>query len=125
MIKQKVIVLWLRQYFYAICNTFPFAQIRRFVKSYKKFAAPLKRLEAIAEDAELTDKSQSELKKLGELLRERCLQAVSENQENQEGEDNKGTVSLYSLHLTSQLVKVQTLYTAVLTCYIAFLLNRL
>ncbi|XP_034241206.1 chromodomain-helicase-DNA-binding protein 1 isoform X3 [Thrips palmi] len=67
------------------------AEIRRFVKSYKKFAAPLKRLEAIAEDAELTDKSQSDLRKLAEVLRERCLQAVSENQENQEGEDNKGS----------------------------------
>jgi len=75
-------------------NTVSYSQIRRFVKSYKKFAAPLKRLEDIAEDAELTDKSQSDLRKLGELLRERCLQAVSENQENQEGEDSKGAASL-------------------------------
>ncbi|KAK3920680.1 Chromodomain-helicase-DNA-binding protein 1 [Frankliniella fusca] len=67
------------------------AEIRRFVKSYKKFSAPMKRLEAIAEDAELTDKSQNDLRKLAELLRERCLQAVSENQENQAGEDNTGS----------------------------------
>ncbi|XP_026286937.1 chromodomain-helicase-DNA-binding protein 1 isoform X2 [Frankliniella occidentalis] len=67
------------------------AEIRRFVKSYKKFSAPMKRLEAIAEDAELTDKSQSDLRKLAELLRERCLQAVSENQENQAGEENTGS----------------------------------
>ncbi|KAJ1526021.1 hypothetical protein ONE63_009194 [Megalurothrips usitatus] len=73
-------------------------EIRKFVKSYKKFSAPLKRLEAIAEDAELTDKSQSDLRKLAELLRERCIQAVSENQENDAGEGNsgkqKGRVSL-------------------------------
>lgn len=60
------------------------------MKSYKKFSAPMKRLEAIAEDAELTEKSQNDLRKLAELLRERCLQAVSENQENEAGGENTG-----------------------------------
>ncbi|KAL1110510.1 hypothetical protein AAG570_008038, partial [Ranatra chinensis] len=48
------------------------ADIRRFVKSYKKFPAPLKRLEAIACDAELQEKPLADLRKLGEMLRQRC-----------------------------------------------------
>lgn len=47
-------------------------QIRRFVKSYKKYSAPLKRLEDIACDAELQEKPLADLKKLGEMLRDRC-----------------------------------------------------
>ncbi|XP_077296333.1 chromodomain-helicase-DNA-binding protein 1 [Arctopsyche grandis] len=47
-------------------------EIRRFVKSYKKFSAPLKRLEDVACDAELQEKPLADLKKLGETLRDRC-----------------------------------------------------
>ena len=61
-------------------------QIRRFVKSYKKFAAPLKRLEAVACDAELQEKPLAELRKLGELLRERCASSITENQAQKENE---------------------------------------
>uniref|UniRef100_A0A669DBE4 Chromodomain helicase DNA binding protein 1 n=1 Tax=Oreochromis niloticus TaxID=8128 RepID=A0A669DBE4_ORENI len=42
------------------------AEIRRFVKSYKKFGGPLERLDAIARDAELVDKSEHDLKRLAE-----------------------------------------------------------
>uniref|UniRef100_A0A674E7P8 Chromodomain helicase DNA binding protein 2 n=1 Tax=Salmo trutta TaxID=8032 RepID=A0A674E7P8_SALTR len=44
------------------------AEIRRFIKAYKKFAAPLERLECIARDSELVEKSQADLKRLGELI---------------------------------------------------------
>uniref|UniRef100_A0A8C1QAR7 Chromodomain helicase DNA binding protein 2 n=1 Tax=Cyprinus carpio TaxID=7962 RepID=A0A8C1QAR7_CYPCA len=44
------------------------AEIRRFIKAYKKFGAPLERLEAIARDSELVDKSIADLKRLGELV---------------------------------------------------------
>uniref|UniRef100_A0A674E4I9 Chromodomain helicase DNA binding protein 2 n=1 Tax=Salmo trutta TaxID=8032 RepID=A0A674E4I9_SALTR len=44
------------------------AEIRRFIKAYKKFGAPLERLEGIARDSELVDKSQADLKRLGELI---------------------------------------------------------
>ncbi|XP_046403987.1 chromodomain-helicase-DNA-binding protein 1 isoform X3 [Ischnura elegans] len=54
------------------------AEIRRFVKSYKKFAAPLRRLEAVACDAELQEKPLAELRKLGELLKQRCSLAMNE-----------------------------------------------
>ncbi|XP_066591256.1 chromodomain-helicase-DNA-binding protein 1 isoform X2 [Prorops nasuta] len=53
-------------------KSFTDVEIRRFVKSYKKFAAPLKRLDEIAADAELQEKPMSELKYLGEQLKARC-----------------------------------------------------
>jgi len=61
-------------------------QIRRFVKSYKKFPAPLKRLEAVACDAELQEKPLAELRRLGELLRERCTASMTELQAQKENE---------------------------------------
>ncbi|KTF84689.1 hypothetical protein cypCar_00019102 [Cyprinus carpio] len=42
------------------------AEIRRFIKSYKKFGGPLERLDAIARDAELVDKSEHDLRRLAE-----------------------------------------------------------
>uniref|UniRef100_A0A4W5MB02 Chromodomain helicase DNA binding protein 2 n=1 Tax=Hucho hucho TaxID=62062 RepID=A0A4W5MB02_9TELE len=51
------------------------AEIRRFIKSYKKFAAPLERLECIARDSELVEKSQADLKRLGELIHNSCVTA--------------------------------------------------
>ncbi|XP_069683280.1 chromodomain-helicase-DNA-binding protein 1 isoform X2 [Periplaneta americana] len=61
-------------------------EIRRFVKSYKKFSAPLKRLEAVACDAELQEKPLAELRRLGELLRERCTTSMTEVQAQKENE---------------------------------------
>ncbi|XP_005103678.1 chromodomain-helicase-DNA-binding protein 1 isoform X2 [Aplysia californica] len=55
------------------------AEIRRFVRSYKKFAAPLKRLDAIAEDAELQEKSEAELKRLIEHLKKSCEEAMKDH----------------------------------------------
>uniref|UniRef100_A0A8C2H523 Chromodomain helicase DNA binding protein 2 n=1 Tax=Cyprinus carpio TaxID=7962 RepID=A0A8C2H523_CYPCA len=55
------------------------AEIRRFIKAYKKFGAPLERLEAIARDSELVDKSIADLKRLGELVHNTCVTAVCVN----------------------------------------------
>lgn len=55
------------------------AEIRRFVKAFKKFPAPLKRLEAVACDAELQEKPLADLKKLGETLQERCRKSMEES----------------------------------------------
>lgn len=55
------------------------AEIRRFIKSYKKFPAPLKRLEAIAGDAEMNEKPMNEIKKLAERLHERCVAFMVEH----------------------------------------------
>jgi chromodomain-helicase-DNA-binding protein 1 len=63
-------------------------QIRRFVRSYKRFAAPLKRLEAVACDAELQEKPLAELRKLGESLKERCIKSMEEYQTVKENETN-------------------------------------
>uniref|UniRef100_A0A1B0FRK9 Chromodomain-helicase-DNA-binding protein 1 n=1 Tax=Glossina morsitans morsitans TaxID=37546 RepID=A0A1B0FRK9_GLOMM len=57
------------------------AEIRRFIKSYKKFPAPLMRLEAIACDAELQEKPLAELKRIGEMLHDRCVQFLEEHKE--------------------------------------------
>uniref|UniRef100_A0AAQ5Z734 DNA helicase n=1 Tax=Amphiprion ocellaris TaxID=80972 RepID=A0AAQ5Z734_AMPOC len=51
------------------------AEIRRFIKAYKKFGSPLERLEAIARDSELVDKSIADLKRLGELIHTSCVAA--------------------------------------------------
>ncbi|XP_078252560.1 chromodomain-helicase-DNA-binding protein 1 isoform X1 [Rhinoraja longicauda] len=54
------------------------AEIRRFIKSYKKFGGPLDRLEAIARDAELVDKSEVDLRRLGEMVHNGCIKALRE-----------------------------------------------
>ncbi|XP_065334044.1 chromodomain-helicase-DNA-binding protein 1 isoform X2 [Cloeon dipterum] len=59
-------------------KNFTDAEVRRFVKSFKKFSAPLKRLESVACDAELQEKSMSDLKKLGETLKDRCNKMMAE-----------------------------------------------
>lgn len=56
------------------------------MKSFKKFSAPLKRLEAVACDAELQEKPLAELRRLGELLRERCASSMTEQQAQKENE---------------------------------------
>lgn len=55
-------------------------ELRRFIKSYKKFPAPMKRLEEIACDSELQEKPLAELKKLAQQLHERCLAFMEEQQ---------------------------------------------
>ncbi|CAH2274323.1 chromodomain-helicase-DNA-binding 2 isoform X1 [Pelobates cultripes] len=57
------------------------AEIRRFIKAYKKFATPLERLECIARDAELLEKSVADLQRLGELLHNSCTSAMQEFEE--------------------------------------------
>ncbi|GFU37045.1 chromodomain-helicase-DNA-binding protein 1 [Nephila pilipes] len=63
------------------------AEIRRFLKSYKKFPSPLKRLDAIAMDAELQEKPFSDLKKLGELTKTSCDKAMKEHLDKTENEE--------------------------------------
>ncbi|KAK9967910.1 hypothetical protein ABG768_002273 [Culter alburnus] len=55
------------------------AEIRRFIKSYKKFGGPLERLDAIARDAELVDKSEHDLRRLAETVHNGCLRTLREN----------------------------------------------
>ncbi|XP_032571740.1 chromodomain-helicase-DNA-binding protein 1 isoform X1 [Drosophila sechellia] len=57
------------------------AELRRFIRSYKKFPAPLHRMEAIACDAELQEKPLAELKRVGEMLHDRCVQFLHEHKE--------------------------------------------
>lgn len=70
------------------------AEIRRFIKSFKKFGRPLTRLDAISCDAELSEKSEGDLKKLAQMLLNGCEQAMEEqnNKVKQEEEaSNDGT----------------------------------
>lgn len=46
------------------------------MKSFRKFASPLDRLLAVAGDAELQEKPMGDLKKLGELILQRCQEAL-------------------------------------------------
>ena len=56
------------------------AEIRRFIKSYKKFPMPLTRMDDIGEDAELADKAVSDLVDLGRLLRQKCMEALEDQE---------------------------------------------
>ena len=51
-------------------------EIRRFIKSYKKFPMPLTRMEDIAEDSDLAEKSVQDLLDLGRLLRQKCIESL-------------------------------------------------
>ncbi|XP_055853266.1 chromodomain-helicase-DNA-binding protein 1 [Episyrphus balteatus] len=57
------------------------AELRRFIKSYKKFPSPLDRLEAIACDAELQEKPLAELRRIGQMLHDRCVQFLEEHKD--------------------------------------------
>ena len=70
-------------------NGFTDAEIRRFIKSYKKFPMPLTRMEDIGEDSELADKPSSDLVDLGRLLRQKCEEAME-----QDSDSNKKTESV-------------------------------
>ncbi|VDK70521.1 unnamed protein product, partial [Cylicostephanus goldi] len=55
-------------------------EVKRFVRSFRKFAMPLERLEALAQDAELEEHSAEELRKLAEALLEACEKAEAEHE---------------------------------------------
>lgn len=65
-------------------RNFTDVEIRRFLKSFRKFPAPLKRLDAVAGDAELQEKPLTELTKLGELILSRCQEAVESHKTGQD-----------------------------------------
>lgn len=65
------------------------SEVRRFVKSFKKFPNPMKRLESIAIDAELQEKPMADLKRIAEALQTGCETAVKEHIEKlNENEDS-------------------------------------
>ncbi|CAD5210016.1 unnamed protein product [Bursaphelenchus xylophilus] len=68
-------------------------EVRRFMKSYRKFAYPLERLDSIAQDAELEDRSKSELSELAEEIKNRCIVATenysNESKPEEENENGK------------------------------------
>ncbi|BFZ01650.1 hypothetical protein BsWGS_04689 [Bradybaena similaris] len=92
------------------------AEIRRFVKSIKKFPAPLKRLDAIAEDAELPEKSEADLRRLAEFLKRTCEEAIREHnqklQENVTPEATKKPNKGPSFKIGSVCVNAQSLVKA-------------
>ncbi|XP_076103177.1 chromodomain-helicase-DNA-binding protein 1-like isoform X1 [Mytilus galloprovincialis] len=68
------------------------AEIRRFIKSFKKFGRPLTRLDAIACDAELQEKSEGDLKKLAQILMSGCEQSLDEHNHNKVKQDEEASV---------------------------------
>ncbi|XP_030561881.1 chromodomain-helicase-DNA-binding protein 1 isoform X1 [Drosophila novamexicana] len=99
-------------------NGFTDAELRRFIRSYKKFPAPLQRLEAIACDAELQEKPLAELKRIGEMLHDRCVQFLDEHkeeeiktvkEEDQQGNKQRRTRATYSVKLGGVSFNAKTL----------------
>lgn len=60
------------------------------MKSYKKFPEPLKRLEAVACDAELQEKPLADLRKLGTYLREQCVTVMNEMKNSDQAQGDEG-----------------------------------
>lgn len=59
-------------------------EVRSFIKSFKKFANPMKRLEAIALDAELQEKPLPDLQRLGNELMQGCENALNAPKEEED-----------------------------------------
>ncbi|CAB3408740.1 unnamed protein product [Caenorhabditis bovis] len=59
-------------------GSFTATEIKRFIKTVKKFSHPLERLEALAQDAEIEEHSSDEIKKLTEQFLEACKKASEE-----------------------------------------------
>jgi hypothetical protein len=65
-----------RSHMELILNEFTSNEIRRFVKSFKKFSDPIHRLDLITIDAELEDKSRQDIEELAKHIYNQCLIAV-------------------------------------------------
>ncbi|UXI15212.1 E3 ubiquitin-protein ligase [Sarcoptes scabiei] len=63
-------------------------EIRRFIKSYRKFPTPLNRLESIAIDAELQEKPLPDLHQLALRLEQNCKIAMEESERFQTNENS-------------------------------------
>ncbi|KAL3867259.1 hypothetical protein ACJMK2_044474 [Sinanodonta woodiana] len=91
------------------------SELRRFIKSFKKFGAPMTRLDAIACDAELQEKSESDLRRVVDLLRSNCEHAMKEYQAKLAEDphfDGKKTHRGPSFKLASVMVNAQSLVKA-------------
>ncbi|XP_035523694.1 chromodomain-helicase-DNA-binding protein 1-like [Morone saxatilis] len=91
------------------------AEIRRFVKSYKKFGGPLERLDAIARDAELVDKSEHDLKRLADTVHNGCVRTLRENPCGPE--KTSGNQTHLSPSAGARLAQSVELVTHVQSCY--------
>ena len=67
-----------RSHLDSILNEFTPNEVRRFVKSFKKFADPIQRLDLITMDAELEDKSRQDIEQLAKHLYDECLMAMEQ-----------------------------------------------
>uniref|UniRef100_H2Z5P3 DNA helicase n=1 Tax=Ciona savignyi TaxID=51511 RepID=H2Z5P3_CIOSA len=84
---------------------FTTAEVRKFVRSFRKFGDPLNRLDAIARDAELSEQSEADLRRLGEQLHTRLLQMSNETKNSQEGNHGRGRGPSFRLAGVSVSVK--------------------
>ncbi|XP_050433310.1 chromodomain-helicase-DNA-binding protein 1 isoform X2 [Adelges cooleyi] len=62
-----------------VVKGFTDSEIRKLIKSCKRFPNPLKRIDAVAGDADLQDKPKSELRKLVQTIYDRCHEACNED----------------------------------------------
>ncbi|XP_065188566.1 chromodomain-helicase-DNA-binding protein 1-like isoform X2 [Sycon ciliatum] len=98
-------------------------EVRNFVKSYKKFGLPLTRLDAIAADAQLTEKSTADLCRLGELIHDGCVDEEKKYDErlisdpNFDGKKRGATLKLAGMTInTSSVLKREKELEPLATC---------
>lgn len=65
----------------SVFNGLNSTEIRRFVRSYRKYPCPLQRIDTVAQDAQLEEKSQACLIELASRTRELCIQVIEENKD--------------------------------------------
>jgi hypothetical protein len=63
----------------SMLNEFTTNEIRRFIRSFKKFADPLNRIDLLTMDAELEDKSRQHIEELAKYVFNECLNAVEQH----------------------------------------------
>ncbi len=65
------------------------SEVRRFVRSYKKFPCPLKKIDTVAQDAELEEKSQTHLVELAIKIQSLCKTFLADSESHEQDEGSK------------------------------------
>ena len=65
------------------------SEVRRFVRSYKKFPCPLKKIDTVAQDAELEEKSQTHLVELAIKIQSLCRAFLADSEVHEQDDGAK------------------------------------
>lgn len=84
-------------------------EVRKFIKSYRKFPTPMNRLESIAIDAELQEKPLPDLQRLAVQLEESCRIAIKESESKDQSNESGMDLFISLFLLINVLYKLEQL----------------